>query len=423
MRILILGAPGTGKAAQSERLVKRYRIPKISITDLLRTAIHQETEQGLQAKAATDAGQPVPDEIILSLVQQRLLGEDTRAGFILAGFPRTPTQAEALDALLESMGQPLDLVVSIEVDPDELMERLTGRSTCESCGKVYNIYTSPPIVDDMCDKCGGRLHHRADENEETISNRLRVYGHQAAPLRTYYQERDKLRRVEGTPDERLLFQTISKLVDARLRELASRGAADREIASAASVLGPGAQPEVGAPPEAAEPTGRARVRSGPAKSRAAVRTPRAEPSAKKAAPKKSPVKKAPKKKAAAQAAPATKKAKVSTGTKRTSEAQQAAAARRTTSAQVAPKGQTRSRPVQPVKKGSTPKKKVAATRQAPVPRAKPTASKKVAAVRSVATKKRAAKKKAPSTGPVVTTSTGAAPKAVAPRRKSGTAKQ
>ena len=205
MRIILLGAPGSGKGIQAKKLVEQYEIPQIFTGDLLRAAMNKETPLGLRAKEAADVGQPVSDEILLGLVRECLTGSGGAKGFLLNGFPRTTSQAVTLDEMLGELGQPLDFVLYIDVDPDVVMERLVGRRTCESCGQVYNMYTNPPVVDDVCDLCGGRLHHRADDNEETISNRLRVYEHQTAPLVTYYRTQGKLHAVQDANDIPGLF--------------------------------------------------------------------------------------------------------------------------------------------------------------------------------------------------------------------------
>jgi adenylate kinase len=208
MRIVLLGAPGSGKGTQAKLMVERYRIPQISTGDLLRAAVSANTPLGQQAKAAMDSGQLVPDEIVLGMIRERLALPDADAGFILDGFPRNLPQAEALDRMLEEMGRPLDGVMLIEVDFDLLMQRLSGRLTCESCGAVFNSYTKPPRHDSVCDVCGGNLHHRADDNEETISNRLRVYESQTKPLVSYYRSRGVLEVIDGEGEIPEIFDAV-----------------------------------------------------------------------------------------------------------------------------------------------------------------------------------------------------------------------
>lgn len=161
-----------------------------------------------------DAGQLVSDQIVLSMIQQRMAKPDTRKGFILDGFPRNISQAAALDNLLEGLGQPLQATILIDVDFDLLIERITGRRTCNSCGQVYNIFSSPPKLDGLCDACGGTLHHRADDNEETISNRLRVFETQTAPLINYYKQQGKLKRINGSGEIQAIFDEMRRIIDA-----------------------------------------------------------------------------------------------------------------------------------------------------------------------------------------------------------------
>lgn len=213
MRIVLLGAPGSGKGTQGKLLEERYKTPQISTGDLLRAAVAAGTPLGRLAKAAMDAGQLVSDEVVLGMIRERLSERDTHNGFILDGFPRNIPQAQALDQLLADIGKPLELTLLIESDFDILMQRLTGRRTCGSCGWACNVYSSPPRVDGICDACGRNLHHRADDNEETISNRLRVYESQTAPLIDYYRGQDKLRSVQGVGEIDHIFAAITKIVD------------------------------------------------------------------------------------------------------------------------------------------------------------------------------------------------------------------
>lgn len=213
MRIVLLGAPGSGKGTQAKLLVQKYKAPQISTGDLLRAAVAAGTPLGKQARAAMEAGQLVSDDIVLGMIAERLNTPDAHQGFILDGFPRNIPQAEALDTLLARLGRPLQFALLIEVDFDILMQRLTGRRTCELCGETYNVYTSPSRLDDKCDKCGGNLRHRADDNEETIGSRLRVYDAQTAPLIAYYRNQGKLRTVQGVGAIKDIFTAIGKTLD------------------------------------------------------------------------------------------------------------------------------------------------------------------------------------------------------------------
>lgn len=203
MRIVLLGAPGSGKGTQAKKLVADYGYPQISTGDLLRDAVARGTEYGLQAKAAMEAGQLVSDEIVLGILQDRLARPDTAAGFILDGFPRNLSQASSLEEVLAEIGQPLDAAVLMDLDFDILFKRLTGRRICQGCGRVYNIHFLPPPADGRCESCGGELVQRADDKEETIGRRLEVYRKETEPLVDYYRDLGKLKVVdaEGSFDE------------------------------------------------------------------------------------------------------------------------------------------------------------------------------------------------------------------------------
>jgi len=197
MRIVLLGAPGSGKGTQAKLLVEKLNIPQISTGDLLRAAVEAQTPLGRQAKTIMDAGQLVPNDLVLGLIRERLSNPDTKTGFILDGFPRNLEQSEELDRLLASMSMPIQKAILIDVDFDILMQRLTGRLTCEDCGAVFNTFTNPPSLEEECDMCGGKLHHRSDDNEETIGKRLRVYETQTQPVADYYEQQGKLSVIEG----------------------------------------------------------------------------------------------------------------------------------------------------------------------------------------------------------------------------------
>lgn len=216
MRIVLLGAPGSGKGTQGKRLVERYEIPQISTGDLLRSAVASGSELGREAKSYMDAGQLVPDEVVLGMIRERLAEADAATGFILDGFPRNRAQAEALDGVLAELGQPLDVALLIDVEIDTLKKRLLGRLTCTGCGAVFNAYTNPPKTEGVCDYCGGELQHRTDDNEETISARLEVYDAQTKPLIDYYADRGELIRVSGLGEIDQIFKTIVTDIDARL---------------------------------------------------------------------------------------------------------------------------------------------------------------------------------------------------------------
>ena len=295
MRIVLLGAPGSGKGTQAKLLVDKYKIPQISTGDLLRAAVAAGTELGKKAKATMDAGGLVSDDIVLGIIQERLSKPDAKAGFILDGFPRNIPQAQALDAMLARLGQPLQLALLVDVDNEVLMKRLTGRRTCGQCGAIYNVYFSPPKTANKCDKCGGALTHRSDDNEDTVRNRLKVYEDQTSPLVAYYKAQGKLRTVRGVGSVNDIFKNITDIVEAQIRPLAA-------------VM------------NQTEQTSKAKAKAASAKAKAAAKpAAKAEPPAKKAATKKAapkkaakPVKKAAPKKAAKKAVakkPAKKAAK------------------------------------------------------------------------------------------------------------------
>jgi len=213
MRIVLLGAPGSGKGTQAKLLVEKYKLPQISTGDMLRDAVTEGSPLGRQAKIAMDAGQLVSDEIVLGIIQERVTRPDARKGFILDGFPRNLQQAEALDQLLTSLGRPLNLSLLVAVDVDALIQRLVGRRTCLSCGQMYNIYYAPPHIEGRCDECGGRLRHRGDDNEETIGNRLRVFETHTLPVVEYYKEQGQLRTVQGVGEISDIFRAVVKIVE------------------------------------------------------------------------------------------------------------------------------------------------------------------------------------------------------------------
>ncbi len=213
MRTVLLGAPGSGKGTQGVVLSKKYNIPQISTGDLLRAAVAAGSELGKKAKTAMDAGALVSDDIVIGLIKERLSEADAKNGYILDGFPRNIAQAESLDATLEELGQPLQGVVLLDVEFDQLLKRLTGRRTCKDCGAIYNVYLSPSKVENVCDACNGELFQRADDVEETIANRLNVYQESTAPLIGYYESQGKLHALDGTGNIDDITNTVGDIFD------------------------------------------------------------------------------------------------------------------------------------------------------------------------------------------------------------------
>lgn len=212
MNIILLGPPGAGKGTQAKRLIDKYAIPQISTGDMLRAALKEGTPLGLEAKKFMDQGALVPDQVVIGLVRERIQKPDCAKGYMLDGFPRNVSQAEALDKMLGELGQKIDHVVSIEVPNEELMGRLTGRRTCRACGAGFHVMFDPPKKESVCDKCGGELYQRDDDNEATVGSRLKVYDGQTKPLIDYYEKQGKLRRVNGVGDMNDIFGRIASIL-------------------------------------------------------------------------------------------------------------------------------------------------------------------------------------------------------------------
>jgi adenylate kinase len=214
MRLVLLGAPGAGKGTQAKKLIEKYSIPQISTGDILRKAVADGTTLGKEAKSFMDKGELVPDSVVIGLVKERLSQDDCKKGYILDGFPRNTSQAETLDGVLSDMNASLDVALSVDVDKDILMKRLTGRRTCKACGQMFNIHFSAPQKEGVCDKCGGELFQRDDDREETIKKRLDVYDSQTAPLIDYYSNKGILTRVNGLGDINEIFNNIVSELEA-----------------------------------------------------------------------------------------------------------------------------------------------------------------------------------------------------------------
>jgi adenylate kinase len=195
--VILLGGPGAGKGTQAERIVVDYQLPHVSTGEMLRAAVAKGTEMGLEAQTFMESGRLVPDEVVIGVVRDRLAEPDAAEGFLLDGFPRTVPQAEALDAMLQEAGREITHVVLIDVPAEELVKRIAGRRSCSTCGKIYNVTFDPPQVDDVCDVDGGQLTQRADDNEETVRNRIVIYEEQTAPLIGYYTDKGVLQSAFG----------------------------------------------------------------------------------------------------------------------------------------------------------------------------------------------------------------------------------
>ena len=207
-----MGLPGAGKGTQAERIVEEYNIPHISTGDMFRAAMKEETPLGLEAKSYMDKGELVPDEVTIGIVRERLAKDDCQKGFLLDGFPRTVAQAEALEQLLAEMDRRLDYVINIEVNKDSLLERLTGRRICKDCGATYHLVFNPPAKEGVCDRCGGELYQRADDNVETVQTRLEVNIQQSQPLITFYEGKGYLRNLDGQQPIDKVFADIEGLL-------------------------------------------------------------------------------------------------------------------------------------------------------------------------------------------------------------------
>ncbi len=210
--IILLGAPGSGKGTQAKKLTESLSIPQISTGDMLREAVRNDTGMGRKAKAFMDQGGLVPDEVVIGIVKERLQAKDCEKGFILDGFPRTIPQAQALDRVVKELGKEIGSVLSLEVDEEEIMERLSGRRSCAGCGAMYHVRFNPPKEEGRCDKCVGTLLQRDDDKEETIRTRLVNYKKSTEPLIEYYRGSGKVHAVKASGNIDTIFANITKLL-------------------------------------------------------------------------------------------------------------------------------------------------------------------------------------------------------------------
>jgi len=212
VRLVLVGPPGAGKGTQAQFIASHFAIPKISTGEIFRANVSEGTELGVEARKFMDAGDLVPDEVTIAMVKDRIGHDDARTGFLLDGFPRTVRQAEVLDELLDPMSSPLDVVLELVVDDDEVVRRLSGRRTCHQCGHVWHLDFDPPGTEGICDRCGGELFQRDDDSEDTIRHRLEVYADQTSPLIGYYGDKGLLRGVDATgPVEDVTERAINAL--------------------------------------------------------------------------------------------------------------------------------------------------------------------------------------------------------------------
>jgi adenylate kinase len=212
MDLILLGPPGAGKGTQAKFMVDRWNIPQVSTGDILRAAVREGTVLGVEAKGFMDRGELVPDRVVIGIIAERLKEDDATGGFILDGFPRTLPQAEALESILTDLGRNIDHVVSIEVDEEELVDRLTGRRMCKGCGESFHVLFNPPQKEGVCDRCDGELYQRDDDKEGTIRQRLDVYRNQTSPLIAFYRERGNLREIDGSGNIQDIFARIEQVL-------------------------------------------------------------------------------------------------------------------------------------------------------------------------------------------------------------------
>ena len=213
MKIIMLGAPGAGKGTQAKMLSERYGIPHISTGDIFRMNIKNNTELGQKANGYMDAGQLVPDELVVDLVVDRIKAKDCMKGFILDGFPRTIPQAEALDYALNNQNEKIDYAINVDVPDENIIRRMSGRRACVGCGATYHLVYNPTKKEGVCDVCGEKLILRDDDKPETVQKRLNVYHEQTQPLIDYYNKKEVILTVDGTQDIDVVYSEITKVLD------------------------------------------------------------------------------------------------------------------------------------------------------------------------------------------------------------------
>ncbi|WP_026907494.1 adenylate kinase [Paucisalibacillus globulus] len=213
MNLLLMGLPGAGKGTQAEKISEKYKIPHISTGDMFRSAIKEGTELGIKAKSFMDQGALVPDEVTIGIVKERLSKDDCEKGFLLDGFPRTTRQAEALQTLLSEINQEIDHVLHVKVPEEKLVERLSGRRICPTCGRAYHVMYNPPEKEGICDRDGSALIQRDDDKPETVKNRLAINIEQSKPLLDFYDDKGYLVTLDGDQDIDIVFQDIQSVIE------------------------------------------------------------------------------------------------------------------------------------------------------------------------------------------------------------------
>ncbi|HIZ95376.1 MAG TPA: adenylate kinase [Candidatus Ligilactobacillus excrementavium] len=214
LNLMLMGLPGAGKGTQAERIVDEYKVVHISTGDIFREAMKNETPMGLEAKKYIDKGELVPDEVTNGIVKERLSQDDVKAGYLLDGYPRNMSQAHALEKIGQELGRPLTGVINIDVDPDSLMERLTGRFICRNCGATYHKVFNPTKVEGTCDRCGGHdFYQRDDDKPETVKNRLDVNIKMNTPLLDFYKQKDLLHNVKGNQEITAVYSDIENILN------------------------------------------------------------------------------------------------------------------------------------------------------------------------------------------------------------------
>lgn len=213
MKLLIMGPPGAGKGTQAVRIVSKYNIPHISTGDMFRQAIKENTALGQKAKSYIDAGELVPDEVTNGIVKERLSQDDVKNGFLLDGYPRTINQGVALDEILHTLGMEIDAVINVNVNDEQLVDRIVGRRICKSCGATYHLTFNPSKTEGVCDECGNELYQRKDDEEATVKNRLAVYHNQTTPLLDYYSAKGNLYNINGDQTIEKVFEDIQTTIE------------------------------------------------------------------------------------------------------------------------------------------------------------------------------------------------------------------